>query len=507
MKELSLSGRLLARNTILNLIAQAVPLLVGVISIPFIVRYLGAERFGLLSLTWIILGYFSIFDLGLGRAATKYIAEAIGKGESDQTADIVWTSVTFQAIFGIVGLIVVLIITPLLTDRILRISPALIAEARATFYVLAFSVPVVLISSSFSGFLEACQRFDLLSRVRIFAGIATFLIPLAAGFMHLNLPIIIAMLILVKALALVIFFVIAANLFPKLKRPLLIKRYFVRRLLVFGGWITVSNMVSPFLRYLDRFMIGAVISTTAVAYYSAPFDMMERLWIIPTSLVLTLFPAFSAFSGLGHYERSRTLFLRSIKYLMICLVPFICILIVFAEPLLSGWLGANFAQNSTLAFRILAIGAMIGILAPIPGTIIQGYGRPDIIAKLYLLYIPINIILVWTLVRRMGLAGASFSFVLRTILDTVLLIIIALRIIHLPLTTLLKNLSRAIAVAAITGPCLWIVMKASTTVVFQVILSGVLLTALALVSWHWVMTADDRSMVQSFIERRARPRT
>jgi O-antigen/teichoic acid export membrane protein len=490
----------------MNLIAQAVPLIVGVISIPFIVRYLGPERFGLLSLSWIILGYFTIFDLGLGRATTKYVAEAIGTGDPDQTTDIVWTSVTFQVIFGIVGSIIVVIMTPLLTERILRISPALIGEARTTFYVLAFSVPVVLISSSFSGVLEACQRFDMLSRVRIIAGIATFLVPLIAGFMHLDLPFIIALLVLVKALALVTFFIIAAHIFPTLKWPHLMKKHLITRLFVFGSWITVSNLVSPFLRYLDRFMIGAIISTTAVAYYSAPFDIMERLWIIPTSLVLTLFPAFSAFSGLGHHERSRILFMRSIKYLMVILVPFICILIVFAEPILLKWLGANFAQNSTFAFQILAIGALVGILAPIPGTIIQGYGRPDIIAKLYLLYIPLNFVLVWILVRSMGLAGAALSCMLRTILDTVLLLIIALRIIHLPLTTLFNNLSRAIATAAIAGILLWIIMKTSNTFVLQAILSGCSVTAIAILSWHWVLTTEDKSLVRSLIERRLKHR-
>jgi len=50
------SGRLLARNTLLNLIGQAVPLLVGVVTVPFIIRGLGTERFGLLSLAWVIWG-------------------------------------------------------------------------------------------------------------------------------------------------------------------------------------------------------------------------------------------------------------------------------------------------------------------------------------------------------------------------------------------------------------------------------------------------------------------
>ena len=43
--KLQISGGLLARNALLNLIGQAVPLLVGVITIPFVVWGLGTERF------------------------------------------------------------------------------------------------------------------------------------------------------------------------------------------------------------------------------------------------------------------------------------------------------------------------------------------------------------------------------------------------------------------------------------------------------------------------------
>jgi len=103
MQSLEIRGDLLARNTVLNFIGQALPLLVGVVTIPFIVRGLGTERFGLLSLAWVVLGYFAIFDLGLGRATAKFVAKALGKGEKDQIPQSVWTAVTAQAILGILG--------------------------------------------------------------------------------------------------------------------------------------------------------------------------------------------------------------------------------------------------------------------------------------------------------------------------------------------------------------------------------------------------------------------
>ncbi|MDN5375966.1 MAG: hypothetical protein PWQ39_1006 [Thermacetogenium sp.] len=70
-KPVELQACLLAHNTVLNLFGRAVPavpLLAGVVTIPFIVRGFGAEHFGVLSLAWAVLGYFAILDLELGPA-------------------------------------------------------------------------------------------------------------------------------------------------------------------------------------------------------------------------------------------------------------------------------------------------------------------------------------------------------------------------------------------------------------------------------------------------------
>jgi O-antigen/teichoic acid export membrane protein len=76
-------GVLLARNTVLNVLGQVVPVAVAVAAIPYVVGGLGVSRFGVLTLAWAALGYFGVMDLGLGRAATKFIAEALGRGEAE----------------------------------------------------------------------------------------------------------------------------------------------------------------------------------------------------------------------------------------------------------------------------------------------------------------------------------------------------------------------------------------------------------------------------------------
>jgi len=202
---LEINGRVLARNTLLNFVGQVIPLAIGVIAIPFIVRGLGTDRFGLLSLAWVVLGYFAIFDLGLGRATTKYVAEALGKGEDDQIPQLFWTTVTIQLILGLLGAIVLLIVTPLLVERVLNIPQGLIKEAKITFYLLATSIPIVLVSSSFSVVLEARQRFDLVNSIRVPSHVSTFLMPLVGLVVGLRLPGIIVLILCVRFATLVAF--------------------------------------------------------------------------------------------------------------------------------------------------------------------------------------------------------------------------------------------------------------------------------------------------------------
>jgi O-antigen/teichoic acid export membrane protein len=59
------SDRALAHNTAWNLAGQILPLLAAVFAIPILIEGMGVERFGVFMLAWVVLGYFSLFDLGL----------------------------------------------------------------------------------------------------------------------------------------------------------------------------------------------------------------------------------------------------------------------------------------------------------------------------------------------------------------------------------------------------------------------------------------------------------
>jgi O-antigen/teichoic acid export membrane protein len=100
---LHVGGKVLARNTLLNVAGQVIPLLVGFATMPYVIRHLGPDRFGLLSLAWIVVGYFALFDLGIGPATTKFVAELLGKGDIEKLPALVWTALGTQSGMGLVA--------------------------------------------------------------------------------------------------------------------------------------------------------------------------------------------------------------------------------------------------------------------------------------------------------------------------------------------------------------------------------------------------------------------
>src|SRR5216110_3506099 len=102
------SGRLLARNTIWNLLGSGAPMVVAVFCIPILIRGLGKDRFGVLTLAWALIGYTSLFDLGLGRALTQLVAQKLGAGEEKEIPSLAWTSLVLMTLLGLAGSISIL---------------------------------------------------------------------------------------------------------------------------------------------------------------------------------------------------------------------------------------------------------------------------------------------------------------------------------------------------------------------------------------------------------------
>lgn len=493
------SDKKLVQNTIYNFSGKVLILLVGIACIPFLIHKIGLERFGILTLAWSVIGYFGLFDLGVGRATTKFVAEQLALKNFEELPSLVWTSLFLLGICGLAGGVIFGFLTPVLIDRVFNIPPGLLEETRQTFYLLAGIIPLLFCTAGASGVLEAQQRFALINAINVPASIGNFLFPLVAAVFSPSLVLLVGLMALIRLLVLAIFMFFCLRSLPQLTTVRFFSLKYAKKLLTFGSWLMLTNIIGPLMAYFDRFVIPAFLTLQALAYYVTPYELATRLWIIPASLTPVLFPAFSAYAAEGN-DKAAALQGRAVKYIFLVLSPLSICLIVLAKPIFQLWLGADFALNSAPILQLLVVGILINSIAFVPYSAIQATGRPDLPAKLHLLELPLYLVLLWVLIHQLGLLGVALAWVLRVGIDTSCLFWLSSRLLPAKATGSFNfrgGLIGATALFVIASYFLAMVPNLGVKIIFL----SLILCFFGFLSWRFLLNDSEKAQVGSVNSR------
>jgi O-antigen/teichoic acid export membrane protein len=418
----------IAHKILWNGCGIVLPLAVGAFVMPATVRLLGTERFGVLSIVWLFVGYFSVFDLGLGRALTKLAADRLAEGREHEVG--APTSAALRVAFLLGSLLGagIALAAPLIADHVLHIDAALRDEALAALYWLATSLPFVLVSSLLLGTLEGYQRFAVVSINRTLLGTAMYLAPFAIALASPDLFWVTGASVVLRIANAFALYAQCRRLIPQLRPSAMTGSLAqLRPLLHFGGWLTVSSLVSPFMVYFDRFFIAAALGATAVTYYTVPYEVLTRLWIIPTAVQGVMFPVFAGLQRQSDSSQLVHLFRRSTDVLLVGLGPPVVAIVLFAGEGLGLWMGEAFAERATVLTQILAVGVLANALARNPFGVLQSAGLSRWTALLHLAEIPFYAAALLAMSRAWGLPGIALAWTLRAALDAIVLYLLVRR--------------------------------------------------------------------------------
>ena len=408
----------IGRNTLWNFVGIAAPVPAALIAIPLLLAGLGDERFGLLTIAWAVMGYFSVFDFGLSRATTKYLAQACDEGDDAQARHLFWTSTAAHLGLGLFGGIVLLLIAPLLAGM-LEMQPALRAETLTVLRLLAISVPIIVLTSVARGLLEALHRFDLVNVVKLPASLITYLGPLIALAFTTRLPGIVLVILACRAGVLVAYLVMCFRVLPAVRvfeRP---RFAALIPLAAMGGWITIGTILIPVMVSVDRFVIGSAVSVAAVVAYAAPYEVVTKLWMFSASLLGVLFPQFSILAQ--RPDALKGLYSRALGWLALCTTPVAVLMVAFAPEFFQLWLGNEVGGMSVPVARWLTIGVLINVLAQVPTTLLQATGHADATGKIHLVELPLYLVIIWLAAMQWGVVGVAIGWTLRAAVDAVLM--------------------------------------------------------------------------------------
>jgi O-antigen/teichoic acid export membrane protein len=408
------------KNTLWNLFGSAAPMIIGVAALPYIYHKISTERLGVLTIVWALIGYCSIFDFGLGRAITQRIAAStIDHNDNMSVNTTATTGVILTLVIGIAGAGVGLIAIRLFGVGWMNANKGLENEIYSSFILACIAVPATTTTAGMRGILEGLQQFSTVNVLKFILGASNFLGPLLSIILFgPNLASIVATLVIARIAILLAHYYAVHSYLSIANSRISIEE--AKKLFRFGGWMTISNLISPIMVVSDRLFISHFMGAAEVAYYTIPAEFLLRLLIIPAALTATFFPIFSM--AISTRDDSAIIIYRKATKIILGVMGLITVLICVGSKWgLALWLGSDFALKSYGVTSILAVGILFNSLAQIPFAFIQASGDARTTALIHILEALIYIPTLLLMMKAYGITGVAIAWTFRALLDLVLL--------------------------------------------------------------------------------------
>lgn len=395
----------IVKNTVYNTIGRFWGILISIFLTPYIVHYIGLERFGVWAIIGVVTSYFGLLDFGVGSSFIKYIAEFYAQGEHDKINEVVNTGFFFYSVFALViTLIALAFLGPIIA--LFKVPARVMPEA--TFVFMA-GVATFAFSNAISPLLAlqgGLQRMDISNIIGIgvsFLNIAGTVFFLRSGY---GLPGLMINNILMLAIssAACIFFTV--KIFPqwKLGARFVKVKVFIQ-LFTYGYKLQVSRLANLISFQADKLLIAYFLGVGMVTFYQLGSSLLQSIRQVPLLLVSAIVPAVSEVEAQKDRRSLEAIFIRGSKYLIITATPLVFFVVIDAHIIMAAWMGRGY-DLTVGVIRLLSIGYFAATVTGAASSIAAGVGRTDIDMRFGLVMAISNIILSITLILTLGFLGA-----------------------------------------------------------------------------------------------------
>jgi len=481
------SGKLLLRNSLTNFVGLTAPLFAAVACLPGLIAVLGNERFAILSIAYVFTGYFTLLDLGVGRALTQRLAQGWALAPEDYTtpAQLIWTGTTVMFAVGTAAGVLFYAVAPAIIAHILRVNRDVVTDCTSALRILALSLPFVVSSAGWRGVFEAYQRFTFISIVRTVMGVGTLAGALFAVKVVPSLSTAVAVLVAMRIAGWAAHAIVCLGLFPQVRSGYVFVPSHVMPLVTAGGWIAANGIFGSISLWLDRFLIARLISTSAVTYYSTPFDVVSKISLVTGAVSNVLFSAFAA-----EYARSRSrttiLYRHCVAITCLLLLPVCIALVLFARVGLSLWISPAFAGHSYRVAQAITVGTYFLSAQAIPWSLLQSTGRAIVPAVFDIVELVLYLPAVWMLTAHYGLVGAALAWAARSVVGSIALFVAAEGLLEGDRTSYFGSI---LALPAVTG-----LFALASFVPMTSLIALALASSVWIICWVW-LTVSLRSLM------------
>jgi len=382
----------IAKNTTVIFAAEIIRRIISFFYIIYMARYLGAERFGILSFALAFTGIFGIFtDMGLSTVTIREVARDKSLASkylgNIATIKIILITVTFSLITITINFLGY-------PDQTIKVV-----------YIIALSVIFSSFNNMFYSIFKAYEKMEYQAFGQI---LSSFIILLSVLFAISHGFNIIGFALIYLFLNFIIFgysLAICCWKFVPLKMEIdwSFWKSIIKEALPFG-FTTIFYVI---YYDIDKVMLSLMVGDTAVGWYAAAYKLVLVLGIVNTALGMSLFPVLSRYFTNNLYNKIIQINEKSFKYLLTFAVPICLGTTILADKIIIFIFGVEYI-NSIICLRIL-IWAEFIIMIDIFGNILSSINKQKIPMMQTFICTILNIVLNLILIPYYSYIGAAIA--------------------------------------------------------------------------------------------------
>lgn len=441
------------------------------VTLPFLIRFLGPEQFGIFSLINAIIGCLAFSDFGMGVASTRFGARAHALGDVTGETQAVWTALGLS--LSSAALVATAVVTSsrwlmgwlghLPPDRVTAASVALDVAVAASFFRVASSV----LNTPQLVRMRIDTNSKVLGAINVFQMSATVAVVLAGGRLLAVVTVGLAAMVANAGAQ----FMASRRLLPRLWPPSASMGLLVP-LTGFGAPMVASMIFSAVFGQAEKLLLIRLASPVALGQYSVAFLVSTVFSLGSAALATALVPPFSRLHALGDGAGLQHLYRKILVWTFALAAPAATTMIVFGRTFFTLWAGPAYATITTRCFQILIIGAVINLLTNVPYHALISVGRTKLLALVHLVEVPVYLGAAVVLIWRYGAIGAAAAWTLRIAIDAILTFAAAAHYVRLTFTG--RLLAKGVTAMAILAVPLLVLHRSAGIVLPVVALASAL---------------------------------
>jgi O-antigen/teichoic acid export membrane protein len=376
-------------------------------SAPFLLHHLGVEQYAIWLLASAAVTGGMLLSAGFGDAAVKYISASRGRNDEAGVERIIRTLFAINLTLGTAVAALLWLFTPLLVAHLPHVGADLRISYQRALSIGCILLLVKVIESVFLCTQRAYERFDIAARFTIAARIAIIggavvIAAMGRGTVTIMLVTLLVSLVSLGAQMVIVWHGLALHsLTPSWDRAA------IKELFSFGCFSWLQGIVGLLTGQADRFLVGYLLGTHALTYYSISVQAAAPIHGIASAGLQILFPYIAARLGILSITAMRRKFVAAFAA-NVAAVAILAAPIIFGSHLiLRLWLGEDFAAHASAALTVTACSfALIGL--NVTGFyVLMAMGRMKLLALTNLIGAIGMLAAIAVLAPRFGIVGAA----------------------------------------------------------------------------------------------------